>query len=160
MTSLLFDLSFLVAAPFWALMILAPGWSVTTRIVSSPLILLPVLVVYLILTVPLFPQLWAAVVQPSLDGLIGYLADPAAVASTWAQIIAWDLFIGRWIYLRVRELGLHPLVTSPLLVVTVLISPFAFLAFLAIRAVRSRRMARRRSAEDGAALPAASLPAD
>ena len=32
---LLFALAFPLAAPFWALMILAPGWSVTRRAVDA-----------------------------------------------------------------------------------------------------------------------------
>ncbi|MPY80437.1 MAG: DUF4281 domain-containing protein [Actinophytocola sp.] len=34
--STLFDLAFLTAAPSWVLMILAPTWPVTHRVVSSP----------------------------------------------------------------------------------------------------------------------------
>jgi hypothetical protein len=45
MTGLLFGLTFAVAAPFWALMILLPGWSWTRRIVASPLIVLPVVLI-------------------------------------------------------------------------------------------------------------------
>ena len=57
MTETLFDLTFLPAAPFWALMILLPKWSWTHRIVSSPLIVLPIVAIYAVLvlcTMPLF----------------------------------------------------------------------------------------------------------
>ena len=43
---LLFTLTFPLAAPFWALMILAPGWSVTRRVIGSPLIAVPPVLVY------------------------------------------------------------------------------------------------------------------
>ncbi len=36
MTGVLFELSFWPAAPVWALMILAPAWGPTVRVVSSP----------------------------------------------------------------------------------------------------------------------------
>jgi Domain of unknown function (DUF4281) len=46
MTGALCTLTFAVAAPFWALMILLPRWSWTARIIGSPLIVLPPLVIY------------------------------------------------------------------------------------------------------------------
>jgi hypothetical protein len=133
-TGLLFDLSFYLAAPFWALMILAPTWGWTRLIMSSPWSVAPVLVVWTILAVPLLPDLWAAVTRPSLPALQALLADPAAVALLWAQIIAWDLFVGRWMYLDARARGVHPLIMSPLLVFTVLLSPFGLPIYLVIRA--------------------------
>ncbi|MQA60147.1 MAG: DUF4281 domain-containing protein [Actinophytocola sp.] len=131
--STLFDLAFYFAAPFWALMILAPGWSWTRRIIGSPLMVLPVLVVWAIAAFPLLGPLWTAVVNPSLAGLQELLADPAAVTLLWAQIIAWDLFIGHWMYLDSRERGLRPLVMSPLLVFTILLSPIGLPVYLALR---------------------------
>lgn len=131
--STLFDLAFYAAAPFWALMILAPAWRWTTRIAGSPWIVLPVLVVWAVATVPVFGPLWALVVSPSLDGFTTLLAEPAAVTAVWAQIIAWDLFIGRWMYLDSLARGVHPLVMGPILVLTVLLSPVGLPLYLAVR---------------------------
>ncbi|HTF52110.1 MAG TPA: abscisic acid-deficient protein Aba4 family protein, partial [Pseudonocardia sp.] len=45
MTAALFQLTFYLAAPFWALMILAPRWSWTPRVLASPWVtLLPLAV--------------------------------------------------------------------------------------------------------------------
>jgi len=137
-TQTLFQLTFYLAAPFWALMILAPRWPWTLRVVSSPLIIVPALAVYFVQVVPHFPQLWRAVSQPSLPALQAFLAEPANTAAIWAQLIAFDLFIGRWMYLDSRRRGIHPFVMSPLLVLTILLSPFGVLAFLAIRTVTAR----------------------
>ncbi|CAO0833957.1 hypothetical protein SMICM17S_02953 [Streptomyces microflavus] len=67
MTGTLFEVTFYLAAPFWLLMIFAPGWSVTTRVVSSPLTVLPLLAVYTVLAVQVFPELWTAVSSPDID---------------------------------------------------------------------------------------------
>lgn len=131
--STLFDLAFYVAAPFWALMILAPTWSWTARIIASPWIVLPVLVVWAVAAIPVFGPLWMLVVSPSLSGLRDLVADPGALTAVWAQIIAWDLFIGRWIYLDSRARGVHPLLASPLLVLTVLLSPIGLPLYLLLR---------------------------
>ncbi|NUR90712.1 MAG: DUF4281 domain-containing protein, partial [Nonomuraea sp.] len=124
-TDTLFDLSFYLAAPFWALMILAPTWRVTRRIAASPLIVLPALAVNLWLLIPLLGAFWPVVSRPSLDGLQALVADPRALAALWAQIIAWDLLVGRWIYLDSRARGVHPLLMAPVLVGTILLSPIA-----------------------------------
>lgn len=131
--STLFDLSFYVAAPFWLLMILLPRWSWTTKIVSSPWIVAPTLAVWAIVAVPLFAPLWTLVTRPSLEGIEQFLARPGAATVVWAQIIAWDLFIGRWMYLDSRRRDVPALVMSPLLVLTVLLSPVGLPVYLALR---------------------------
>ncbi|MGW1378672.1 ABA4-like family protein [Streptomyces sp. NPDC002446] len=138
-SSTLFDLAFPLAAPFWALLILAPGWRWTDRMAASPLPLVPVLAVYLALAVRVFPQLWAAVSHPGLTEFQELLRLGGGAGAIWAQVIAWDLFLGQWMYREARALGIHPLVMGPLLVLTVLLSPIGVLLFLALRtAVRLR----------------------
>ncbi|POX39239.1 DUF4281 domain-containing protein [Streptomyces sp. Ru73] len=156
MTDVLFDLAFWLAAPFWALLILAPGRRWTDRIAASPLPLVPVLAVYVALTVPVFPRLWAAVSRPELGGFQELMTVDGAAAAIWAQVIAWDLFLGQWMYREARRLGIHPLVMGPLLVLTVLLSPIGVLLFLALRVLRSRTPGRRtasRTANSGTADP-------
>ncbi|WP_329393824.1 ABA4-like family protein [Streptomyces lydicus] len=147
--STLFDLAFLLAAPFWALMILAPGWRFTDRIAASPLPMVPVLAVYLVLAAGVFPQLWAAVSHPDLAGFQELLRLGGGAGAIWAQVIAWDLFLGQWMYREARALRIHPLVMGPLLVLTVLLSPFGVLLFLALRAVARRRTRRAAPAAAG-----------
>jgi hypothetical protein len=132
---LLFTLTFPLAAPFWALMILAPVWSVTRRVIGSPLIVLPPLAIYAVLVLPQLPTFLAAVASPDLPGVMALLAAPAGAAAGWAHFIAFDLFVGRWIYLDARERGLHPLLMAPVLVLTILLAPLGLLAHLALRAV-------------------------
>ncbi|NRQ36210.1 DUF4281 domain-containing protein [Nonomuraea sp. NN258] len=114
-------------------MILAPTWSFTRRIAGSPLMVLPTLAVDLVLLVPLLGDFWPVVTRPTLAGLQQLVADPRALAALWAQIIAWDLLVGRWMYLDSREHRVHPLLMAPLLVATVLLSPLALPIYLAIR---------------------------
>jgi hypothetical protein len=131
--STLFDLAFYTATPFWLLMILLPTWSWTKRIISTPWITLPILVVWAIAALPLFGPLWTLVAGPSLAGFQDLLAEPGAITAIWAQIIAWDLFIGRWMYLDSRKRGVHPLLMGPVLLLTVLLSPIGFPLYLAFR---------------------------
>ncbi|MFC4856073.1 ABA4-like family protein [Actinophytocola glycyrrhizae] len=100
--SVLFSAAFWAALPFWTLMLIVPTWRWTRRIMSSPWIVGPTLVVWTIAALPLLGPLWSLVTQPTLAATEQLLADPRAVTVFWAQIIAWDLFVGRWMYLDSR----------------------------------------------------------
>ncbi|MGW7515401.1 ABA4-like family protein [Streptomyces sp. NPDC054796] len=138
MTETLFELSFLLAAPFWALMILAPGRRLTDRIAASPLPMVPVLLVYLALAAPVFGELWTAVRSPDLGTWQELLALPGGAGAVWAQVIAWDLFLGQWMYREARALGISALVMGPVLVLSILLSPIGVAVFLLLRAVKRR----------------------
>ena len=131
---LLFTLTFPLAAPFWALMILAPGWSVTRRVIGSPLIVVPPVLVYAALVLPQFAPVFAAVASPELPGVAALLATPVGAAAGWAHFIAFDLFVGRWIYLDSRDRGIHPLIAAPVLVLTILLGPLGLLVHVVLRA--------------------------
>ncbi|MGW5923617.1 ABA4-like family protein [Nocardia fluminea] len=139
--STLFDLSFFVTVPFWALMIFAPTWRWTRTIISSPWIVLAPLVLWVIVAVPVLGAMWSLVTAPSLDAITEAVADPAVLTALWAQIIAWDLFLGRWIYLDSRDRDIHPLLMGPLLVGTILLSPIAFPIYLLVREFAGRSRA-------------------
>ncbi|MFB8026039.1 ABA4-like family protein [Streptomyces sp. NPDC056465] len=142
MTGALFEMTFMAVAPFWLLMILAPRWRPTRRLAASPLTVLPVLTLWAVMAVPVFPELWAAVSSPGIDTFRELTALANGAGAVWAQIIAWDLLLGQWMFLESRRLGLSPLVTGPLLVLTILLSPLGLLVLLVVRAAvgsRSRR---------------------
>ena len=140
MTGTLFDLTFLLAAPFWALMILLPKWSWTARIVRSPLIVLPVVAIYAALVVPAFGDVWASVSNPALDGVAELLGSPAGAAAGWAHMIAFDLFVGRWSFLDSRERGIPALLMAPILLLTIMLGPLGLAAYLAVRPRRPERL--------------------
>ncbi|MET7701132.1 ABA4-like family protein [Streptomyces sp. NPDC005485] len=143
MTGFLFEFSFWPAAPVWLLMIFAPGWGPTARIAGSPLTVVPILLLaYLPLAIPVFPELWTAVSHPDIDTFRDLTALADGAGAVWAQVIAWDLLIGQWIYRESRRLRLSPLLTGPLLTFTILLSPFGLLLFLCVRATRTRRVPR------------------
>ncbi|MGY2803090.1 ABA4-like family protein [Thermostichus sp. MS-CIW-25] len=91
------------ALPFWALMILLPGWKVTRKVMESLLPIAILAAVYLYLLVTGFnadvlkefsdPQL-------SLTSLTDLFSQPAVMATGWVHYIVMDLFVGRWIFLE------------------------------------------------------------
>jgi hypothetical protein len=133
MTGILFALTFAVAAPFWALMILAPRWSWTGRIIASPLIVLPVVVIYAALVIPAFADVLPVVASPTLGGVRELLGTADGAAAAWAHMIAFDLFVGRWAWLDARDRGVPALVMAPVLLLTILLGPLGLLAYLLLR---------------------------
>ena len=129
----LFDLAFPLATPFWALMILAPKWRWTERIMKSPWVPLLPLGCYFALVLPHFGEWGRAMLRPDLGVLQTLLATPWGAGLVWAHLIAFDLFVGRWMYHDSRERGIPPLLMAPVLVLTILLSPFGLMAYLALR---------------------------
>ncbi|MFD7576269.1 ABA4-like family protein [Streptomyces sp. NPDC059810] len=145
MTGFLFELTFLLAAPVWLLMIFAPAWRITERVAASPLTVLPLLVVWAVLAAPVAPELWTAVSSPDLDTFRDLMALANGAGAIWAQVIAWDLLLGQWMYREARRLAVPPLLMAPLLVLTILLSPLGLPLFLAVRAVWTSRAPQRRT---------------
>ncbi|MFF5227146.1 ABA4-like family protein [Dactylosporangium sp. NPDC000521] len=139
MADTLFQLAFLVVVPFWALMIVAPGWRWSERIAGSVHIALPALVVWAFAIAPVLREFATEMLNPDLAGVRALFADDDVVAAVWAQVLAWDLLVGRWIYLDSRERRVHPLIMAPLLMLTILLSPIGLPLYLALRTPLTRR---------------------
>ncbi|MCW3842566.1 ABA4-like family protein [Micromonospora yasonensis] len=133
MTGTLFGLTFAVAAPFWALMILAHRWSVTARIIGSPLIVAPVLAIYAVLVLPALGVVLPAVTSPTLDGVRDLLGTADGAAAAWAHMVGFDLFVGRWMWLDSRERGVPALVMAPVLLLAILLGPIGLAVHLGVR---------------------------
>ncbi|MFD3535741.1 ABA4-like family protein [Streptomyces sp. NPDC058664] len=144
MTGFLFELTFFLAAPVWLLMIFAPAWRLTERLAASPLTVLPILAVWAILAAPVLPELWTAVSSPDIDTFRELAALANGAGAVWAQIIAWDLLLGQWMYREGRRLSVPPLLMAPLLLLTILLSPVGLPLFLAVRSAWTRRSGSRR----------------
>jgi len=136
-----FDSSFLLVAPFWLLMIALPGWRWTRRVVASPWIAAPAAALYLALVLPGLPGVLGAVASPSLGAIAALLGTPEGATVAWLHFLAFDLFVGRWIYLDARERGITPWLTSPLLFLTLMLGPTGLLAYLGVRGWRGARAA-------------------
>lgn len=136
----IFSLSNLVVLPFWALMIALPFWSWTQRIMKTywPIVLPTLFYVYL-----LFfgggesaGDGMAELMNPSAEGIAFLLGNPAGAATGWAHFLAFDLFVGRWVYLEARKSGTPWWVSSPILFFTLMLGPIGFLLWFIVRMFR------------------------
>lgn len=130
---LLFTISNLVILPFWALMILLPHWSVTKRIISSPLIAIPTALMYAALVLPQAGTLLASLTNPSLSDIATLLGTPAGALIAWAHFVTFDLLTGRWAYLESRDRNYNALLMAPVLFFILMLGPFGLVLYLIVR---------------------------
>ncbi|HTV03302.1 MAG TPA: ABA4-like family protein, partial [Luteitalea sp.] len=130
-----FELCGTLALPFWALMVFLPTWSVTRRIIGSPWIVAPAAVIYLIVLLPVANFVLPEVASPVQARIMQLLGTPTGTTLAWAHFIAFDLFVGRWIYCDSRSRMYSPWWVSPILVLTLLVGPVGLLLYLVARTV-------------------------
>jgi len=78
----IFSFSGLIGLPFWALMILAPGWTGTYRIIRSPLIALPPALLYVALVLPGIRESFPVLLNPTLEEIARLLGQPEGATRT------------------------------------------------------------------------------
>ena len=134
----LFSTANLLVLPFWGLMILAPRWRWTVALVRSPLIVLPPIAIYAALVLPHLGEILPVVARPDLPAVVALLGGPLGATAAWAHFLAFDLFVGRWIFLDARSRGLYAPLVSVIMVVTLLLGPLGLGGYLAVVAARGR----------------------
>ena len=131
----LFSLSSLLVMPFWLLLIFLPRWRVTERLMRGPWVAVPAALMYAALVLPRFGAVFTAVSDPTLAGIAALLGSSAGATIAWVHFLAFDLFVGRWVYLDGRLRKLSPWVISPILFLVLMMGPVGFLLYLALRAI-------------------------
>jgi hypothetical protein len=129
----IFKVSGFLVLPFWALMIFLPHWRMTKRLMNSLLVCAAPAVLYAALVIPRFVEIWQAVSNPELAGIAALLGSPAGATIAWMHFLAFDLFVGRWVYLDSRERGITAWVMAPVLLLTLMLGPCGFLLYLIVR---------------------------
>ena len=133
----LFSLSNVLVLPFWLLMILAPRWRWTQRLIASPWIAAAPAVLYAALVVPQLPTLLISLANPQLGAIAALLGTPAGATIAWAHFLTFDLFVGRWVYLDSRERGYSAWLIGPVLAFVFMLGPLGFLLYLLLRVLRA-----------------------
>ena len=138
----LFSIGNLLILPFWALMIAFPHWNWTRRIMGSPLVAVPPVIIYAAVVLPRAGEILAAVASPALPEVSRLLGTPAGTTAAWMHFLAFDLFVGRWAYLDSRERGISAWIMAPVLFLTLMLGPLGFVLYLAVRALATRSASR------------------
>jgi hypothetical protein len=90
---------------------------------------------YAALVLPRLAAIWPAVSRPTLNGMAALLGSPAGATIAWAHFLAFDLFVGRWIYLDSQERRVSAWFLAPVLFLTLMLGPAGLLFYLVIRSV-------------------------
>jgi hypothetical protein len=99
------------------------------------------------LVLPRLAEVFPAVSSPTLTGIAALLSTPAGATIVWAHFLAFDLFVGRWIYLDGRERGISALLIALVLFLTLMLGPLGFLLYLVLRDVATRSLGGRTAPE-------------
>ena len=139
----MFTLVNFAVLPFWGMMIAAPKLELTRNLMSSswPIVLLMGIHLSLVafgLAQPGSAQEFEFLATQGfvkLSAMMEMRNFPVFVSEEWAHVLAWDLFVGRWIYLD----GLKKDIPTPhSLFFCFLLGPLGLLIHLVTRAVLKR----------------------
>ena len=104
--SQLFDFANIFVLPFWVLMIFLPKWSITQKVMESylPFVALASLYIYLF-SGSITPESAQALSNPQLADIVRFFSTERIAATGWVHFLAFDLFVGRWIYWEGQKTG-------------------------------------------------------
>jgi len=129
----IFSIANFTALAGWILLLFAPRWTWTRKIVLSGAISLLLSVAYLILIILFFGK---------AEGGFGSLADVMklftnqwATLAGWIHYLAFDLFVGSWEVKDSQSRGISHWFVIPCLILTFLLGPIGFLLYHILRLV-------------------------
>jgi hypothetical protein len=94
--------------PFWLLMLITPRWKITRKIMENNTIFVLLGGAYttmLAIGIAKNPAGMKDVMSPNLSGLTKLFSERQGTLTGWTHFLAFDLFVGRWIYLDSLEKG-------------------------------------------------------
>ena len=133
-----FHLLVVLILPQWMLMLLAPGRSLTHRMLASPWSVVPPAMAYAVIVLPQLGELLPLLLRPTPDALADYFSHPGGFMAIWSHAIALDLFVGRWVYLDAYAARRSAWVMTPTLLMVLMLAPLGLLLYLTLRAAHSR----------------------
>lgn len=127
----LFPLFNLGVLPAWALLLLAPRWRWTQRLVHG--VVMPVALATAYLVLLLSAELPEGAGGGSLDEVMRLFASPQLALVCWIHYLVFDLFVGAWIARDAARRGIPHLALVPCLLLTLMVGPAGLLLYLVLR---------------------------
>lgn len=127
----LFNIAALSVLPFWVLIIFAPYWNMTNRLMQSLWIVGIPIAIYYIIALPRLKSLLSLFFRKDLYKLyLAAMGSPGSAVMMWAHVSAFDLFVGRYIYFDALDRSFSWFFIGPLLFVTMLLGPLGLGAYM------------------------------
>jgi len=132
-----FSLINYIVMPAWALLILAPNWRGTHKVVHAAFIPLIMFVIYT------YYIGWALYFGGgadggsffTLEGVMTAFTSPVAVLAGWAHYLVFDLFVGMWIARDGKRREMAHIWLVPCLLLTYMFGPVGLGLYLILRAL-------------------------
>ena len=131
---LLFSLINLSVMPAWALLILAPKWGGTEKIVHSmfyPLLLGAVYIGGMVMAAMGHGAEGGGFT--SIDGVRTLFSSDVGMVIGWTHYLVFDLFVGAWEARDARRRSFHHGLLIPCLLLTFMLGPIGLLTYLGLR---------------------------
>lgn len=133
-TEILFSILNTAVLPAWLLLILAPRWRWTRRVVGSGAYSFGYALVYTVLIATFFTHSDGGF--SSLAEVQRLFANPFLLIAGWVHYLAFDLLVGSWIVRDAQYQGIHHGWVVPCLVLTFLFGPIGWASYQVLRAIR------------------------
>lgn len=135
----IFSLCSIVAMLAWLLLIIAPRWRVTERLVISGIWSLSLSLVYFVLIVIHFPGAEGGF--GTLDEVATLFSNRNLLLAGWVHYLAFDLLVGALEVRQSKAAGIPHLLLIPVLVLTFMLGPIGLVVFFIIKSVRQKKVA-------------------
>lgn len=136
---LLFSLVNYSVMPAWALLILAPKWSGTDKLVHSmfyPLLLGGVYILGMVLAYTSHGAEGGGFT--TIEGVRTLFSADVGIVIGWTHYLVFDLFVGAWEARDARRRGVKHWLLVPCLVLTFMLGPIGLVLYLILRAMTGK----------------------
>ena len=122
--------------PFWLLLLIAPRWSWTQRLVHGPVVVLLMapMYAYLLFGYGTIPE---EMNFRTLYGVMVGFSVPHIVMAGWLHYLIFDLFIGAWEVRDAARRGVSHWLVAPCLLLTLMVGPIGLLSYVLVRFFRT-----------------------
>jgi len=133
----IFSIANLISLLSWLILLVAPRWTVTRKIILSGAIPLLLSAAYLVLIGLFFGKAEGGF--DSLPNVMKLFTNEWATLAGWIHYLAFDLFVGTWEVKDAQERGISHGFVIPCLILTFLFGPIGFLLYSILRYFLSKR---------------------
>lgn len=134
----IFSIANSVALLSWIILLIAPRWTVTRKVILSGAVPLLLSAAYLILIVLFFGRAEGGF--GSLPEVMKLFTNEWATLAGWIHYLAFDLLVGTWEVKDSERRGISHWFVIPCLVLTFMLGPIGFLLYCVLRFFLSKEV--------------------
>ncbi|MFN3848846.1 MAG: ABA4-like family protein [Spirosomataceae bacterium] len=127
-----FSIANALVFPQWMLMIFAPNWQWTQRLVNAYIIPIILAVIYAFYVLSGISNLDFQAFS-TLAGVMKLFTDQQGVLAGWVHYLCFDLMVGSWVFNNAKERGVKHILVVPCLFFCFMLGPIGLLLYLLIR---------------------------